>query len=57
MKYALVCALLALFAMTMVANGYRNDAKRWQRDYEAEVEIRSSLDEIMKEFRTACAER
>ena len=57
MKYTLFCAIAALFVMTMVANGYRNDAKRWQRYYEAEVEIRSSLDEIMKEFRTACAER
>jgi hypothetical protein len=57
MKYALVCALLALFGVAMVANGYRQDAAQWQHAYEAELEIRSNLDELLKEFRSVCAER
>jgi hypothetical protein len=57
MKYALVCALLALFGVAMVANGYRQDALHFQRAYETELEIRSNLDELLKEFRSVCAER
>lgn len=57
MKYALVCAVLAFFAMAMVANGYRQDALHFQRAYETELEIRSNLDELLKEFRSVCAER
>ena len=57
MKYALVCAVLAFFAMAMVANGYRQDALHFQRAYETELEIRSNLDEMLKEFRSVCAER
>jgi hypothetical protein len=57
MKYALVCAVLAFFAMAMVANGYRQDALHFQHAYETELEIRSNLDELLKEFRSVCAER
>jgi hypothetical protein len=57
MKYGLICAVIALFAVGMVAEGYRKDAENWKRAYETELEIRSNLDELLKEFRSVCAER
>lgn len=57
MKYGLICAVIALFAVGMVAEGYRKDAESWKRAYETELEIRSNLDELLKEFRSVCAER
>jgi hypothetical protein len=57
MKYALVCLILAVFAVGMIANAARDEAKHWKQSYETELEIRSNLDELLKEFRSVCAER
>jgi hypothetical protein len=36
---------------------WSGETARWKHAYEAELEIRSNLDELLKEFRSVCAER
>lgn len=63
MKYGLIVAVIAIFAAGLMAGGIAStlytagEVAHWKRAYETELEIRSNLDELLKEFRSVCAER
>lgn len=48
---------LAGSVLLYAAIDYRSKAIAWREAYEAQVEIHNTLEELVKEFRTACAER
>lgn len=51
--------LIALvYAVTLYAAlHYRSSAVAWHEAYEAQSDVKDSLEELVKEFRTGCAER
>ncbi len=57
MKIAIGLLSLALVFMAMASYSWHQEARQWKHAYEAELEIRSNLDELLKEFRSVCAER
>lgn len=52
----LILAVLSVCGIVSTVYTAR-EAAQWKHAYESELEIRSNLDELLKEFRSVCAER
>jgi len=57
MKLEMCAAMTAIIVLGWGYSVERQAASGWKHAYEQPLEIHESLEELVKEFRTACAER
>lgn len=57
MKFALCAALTAIIILGWGYSVERQARVQWRHAYEQQLEIHDALEELVKEFRTTCAER
>lgn len=57
MKLAMCAALTAIIILGWGYSVERQARYQWRHAYEQQLEIHDSLEELVKEFRAACADR